>query len=87
MMTYQDKVTCDKETFLRSKIEHEFFRQLEYKPMKGITKPGPVYEFDYYGLVFLTSQVLVRASGVQNCRSSNPGRKRDADVSAYKMLK
>ncbi|XP_022816749.1 adenylate cyclase type 10-like [Spodoptera litura] len=49
MMCYQDKVTCDKETFLRSKIEQEYFKQLESKPLKGIAKPGPVYEFNYSG--------------------------------------
>ncbi|KAH9633118.1 hypothetical protein HF086_006783 [Spodoptera exigua] len=51
MMSYQNKVTCDKETFLRSKIEQEYFKQLESKPLKGIAKPGPVYEFNYSGLV------------------------------------
>uniref|UniRef100_A0A2A4J100 Guanylate cyclase domain-containing protein n=1 Tax=Heliothis virescens TaxID=7102 RepID=A0A2A4J100_HELVI len=49
MMTYQDKVTCDKETFLRSKIDQEYFKQLEHKPLKGIAKPGPVYEFNRAG--------------------------------------
>ncbi|KAJ8717345.1 hypothetical protein PYW08_005744 [Mythimna loreyi] len=49
MMSYENKVTCDKETFLRSKLDQEYFRQMEPKPMKGIAKPGPVYEFDYYG--------------------------------------
>ncbi|CAH0695976.1 unnamed protein product [Spodoptera exigua] len=49
MMSYQNKVTCDKETFLRSKIEQEYFKQLESKPLKGIAKPGPVYEFNYSG--------------------------------------
>nr|XP_049701323.1 adenylate cyclase type 10 [Helicoverpa armigera] len=49
MMAYQDKVTCDKETFLRSKIDQEYFKQLEHRPLKGIAKPGPVYEFNRAG--------------------------------------
>ncbi|KAI8438178.1 hypothetical protein MSG28_010799 [Choristoneura fumiferana] len=46
MMVYPSKITCDKETFLRSKLDQEFFRLLEPKPLKGILKPGPVYEFN-----------------------------------------
>lgn len=46
MIAYPDKVTCDKETFLRSKLDQEYFKLLEPKALKGIPKPGPVYEFN-----------------------------------------
>ncbi|CAB3231781.1 unnamed protein product [Arctia plantaginis] len=49
MIAYYDMVSCDKETFLRSKLPQEFFRQLEAKPLKGIVKPGPVYQFSKVG--------------------------------------
>ncbi|XP_026743294.1 adenylate cyclase type 10-like [Trichoplusia ni] len=49
MTTYVEKVTCDKETFLRSKLDQEYFKQLPAKPLKGIAKPGPVYEFNKSG--------------------------------------
>ncbi|XP_037295199.1 adenylate cyclase type 10 isoform X2 [Manduca sexta] len=49
MISYPNKVTCDKETFLRSKLEQEFFRLMEAKPLKGIAKPGPIYEFNLTG--------------------------------------
>ncbi|OWR40760.1 RNA recognition motif protein [Danaus plexippus plexippus] len=45
MMAYPNKVTCDKETFLKSKINQECFKLVETKPLKGICKPGPIYEF------------------------------------------
>lgn len=55
MMAYPMRVTCDKETFLRSKLDQEYFRLMEYKNLKGIAKPGPIYEFNKYGLeIFLT---------------------------------
>ncbi|XP_047997302.1 adenylate cyclase type 10-like [Leguminivora glycinivorella] len=49
MTAYRNKLVCDKETFLRSKIDPDFFRLMELKPLKGIKKPGPVYEFNKYG--------------------------------------
>ncbi|XP_073967014.1 adenylate cyclase type 10-like [Choristoneura fumiferana] len=55
MMVYPSKITCDKETFLRSKLDQEFFRLLEPKPLKGILKPGPVYEFNKLMLVLTSS--------------------------------
>lgn len=45
MMAYEGKVTCDRETFLHSKLESTHFILQEFKPLKGITNPGPVYEF------------------------------------------
>ncbi|CAG9563860.1 unnamed protein product [Danaus chrysippus] len=45
MMAYPNKVTCDKETFLKSKLNQECFKLVEIKPLKGICKPGPIYEF------------------------------------------
>lgn len=44
MMTYVNKITCDKETFLRSKLKQEIFKLADSKPLKGFTKPEPIYE-------------------------------------------
>ncbi|KPJ03277.1 Adenylate cyclase type 10 [Papilio xuthus] len=46
MTTYLDKVTCDKETFLKSKLDHDHFKLMEEKPLKGFSKPGPIYEYN-----------------------------------------
>ncbi|CAH2042556.1 unnamed protein product, partial [Iphiclides podalirius] len=46
MIAYQDKVTCDKETFLKSKLDHDNFKLMEEKPLKGFMKPGPIYEYN-----------------------------------------
>lgn len=45
MVAYPNKVTCDRETFLHSKLEAKNFILQEYKPLKGIIAPGPIYEF------------------------------------------
>ncbi|KAJ2948305.1 hypothetical protein O0L34_g7542 [Tuta absoluta] len=45
MTNYLDKVTCDKETFVRSKLDLDLFRLMEPANLKGIAKPGPIYEF------------------------------------------
>ncbi|XP_057665067.1 uncharacterized protein LOC130899276 [Diorhabda carinulata] len=45
MVAYPDKVTCDRETFLHSKLESRNFILQDYKPLKGIANPGPIYEF------------------------------------------
>lgn len=45
MVAYPNKVTCDRETFLYSKLEARNFILQEYKPLKGIANPGPIYEF------------------------------------------
>ncbi|XP_044263925.1 adenylate cyclase type 10-like isoform X1 [Tribolium madens] len=45
MVAYKNKVTCDRETFLHSKLEARHFILQEHKPLKGISHPGPVYEF------------------------------------------
>lgn len=45
MCAYPDRVTCDRETFLHSKLEARNFILQEPKPLKGITNVGPVYEF------------------------------------------
>ncbi|CAG4947636.1 unnamed protein product [Colias eurytheme] len=46
MMAYPNKVTCDKETFLRSKLDQNFFKLMEAKILKGFSNPGPIYEFN-----------------------------------------
>ncbi|CAG9821448.1 unnamed protein product, partial [Phaedon cochleariae] len=45
MVAYPNKVTCDRETFLHSKLESRNFFLQEYKFLKGIANPGPIYEF------------------------------------------
>lgn len=45
MVAYPDRVTCDRETFLHSKLDSRNFILQEHKDLKGISNPGPVYEF------------------------------------------
>lgn len=45
MVAYPNKVTCDVDTFLHSKLESSNFILQEFKYLKGIANPGPVYEF------------------------------------------
>nr|XP_023016522.1 adenylate cyclase type 10-like [Leptinotarsa decemlineata] len=45
MVAYPDRVTCDRSTFLHSKLESRNFILQEYKTLKGIINPGPIYEF------------------------------------------
>lgn len=45
MMAYPKKVTCDKETFLQSKLDAKYFNLQSLKDLKGIGNPGPVYQF------------------------------------------
>ncbi|KAB0803414.1 hypothetical protein PPYR_00384 [Photinus pyralis] len=45
MMAYPGIVTCDRETFLHSKLEAKKFVLQEPIPLKGITNVGPIYEF------------------------------------------
>jgi len=40
------KVICDRESFLRSRLEARHFILQEPKHLKGITNVGPVYEFE-----------------------------------------
>ncbi|KAK4883887.1 hypothetical protein RN001_000158 [Aquatica leii] len=45
MIAYPGKVTCDRETFLHSKLDAKNFILQEAKPLKGIKNAGPIYEF------------------------------------------
>lgn len=45
MVAYPCKVTCDRESFLRSKMETRNFILQEQKTLKGISHAGCVYEF------------------------------------------
>lgn len=45
MVAYPNKVTCDRETFIHSKMEARNFILQEHKELKGITNAGPCYEF------------------------------------------
>lgn len=45
MVAYPNKVTCDRETFLRSKLEARHFVLQEQKYLKGISQVGCIYEF------------------------------------------
>ncbi|XP_043487530.1 adenylate cyclase type 10-like [Polistes fuscatus] len=46
MMGYNNKVICDRESFLHSRLEVSHFKLQEPKYLKGITDIGPVYEFE-----------------------------------------
>lgn len=45
MVNYPDRVACDSSTFQHSKMEAKYFLLQVYKPLKGISNPGPIYEF------------------------------------------
>lgn len=45
MVNYPGQVTCDRESFLHSKLEARHFILQPPKALKGISHPGPVYEF------------------------------------------
>ncbi|KYN40080.1 Adenylate cyclase type 10, partial [Trachymyrmex septentrionalis] len=45
MVAYNNKVICDRESFLRSRLEARHFILQEPRHLKGITNVGPVYEF------------------------------------------
>lgn len=47
MMNYPNKVTCDRNVFISSHLNNECFILQEYKHLKGISNPGPIYEFVY----------------------------------------
>ncbi|XP_060805393.1 adenylate cyclase type 10 isoform X1 [Amyelois transitella] len=46
MMVYPMRITCDKETFLRSKLDQDYFKLMEPRAIKGIASVGPIYEFN-----------------------------------------
>ncbi|KAL3270909.1 hypothetical protein HHI36_021417 [Cryptolaemus montrouzieri] len=46
MMAYPDKVTCDRQTFLYSKLEAKNFTLLQYKQLYGVSNQGPIYEYN-----------------------------------------
>lgn len=45
MCSYENIVSCDRETFLHSKLESAHFELLQLKQLKGIINAGPHYEF------------------------------------------
>ncbi|CAG5096111.1 Similar to ADCY10: Adenylate cyclase type 10 (Oryctolagus cuniculus), partial [Cotesia congregata] len=45
MVAYTNKVVCDRESFLYSRLESGHFILQEAKHLKGISNVGPVYEF------------------------------------------
>ncbi|KAL0101169.1 hypothetical protein PUN28_018787 [Cardiocondyla obscurior] len=45
MVAYTNKVICDRESFLHSRLEAKYFILQEPRHLKGITNIGPVYEF------------------------------------------
>ncbi|KAG5334640.1 ADCYA cyclase, partial [Acromyrmex charruanus] len=45
MVAYNNKVICDRESFLRSRLEARHFILQEPRHLKGITSVGPIYEF------------------------------------------
>ncbi|XP_053615027.1 adenylate cyclase type 10-like [Plodia interpunctella] len=73
MMVYPYKLTCDKETFLRSKLEQEYFKLVEPKIIKGIASVGPIYEFN-----LMWSERL--------CTYRHPLLGRNDELRRYKMI-
>ncbi|KAL3270907.1 hypothetical protein HHI36_021415 [Cryptolaemus montrouzieri] len=45
MVNYPERVACDYSTFQFSKLEAKYFILQASKDLKGITNPGPIYEF------------------------------------------
>ncbi|KAG5327734.1 ADCYA cyclase, partial [Pseudoatta argentina] len=45
MVAYNNKVICDRESFLRSRLEARHFILQEPRHLKGIISVGPIYEF------------------------------------------
>ncbi|XP_058447696.1 adenylate cyclase type 10-like [Malaya genurostris] len=45
MMAYPNKVTCDKDTFMMSKLDPIHFTLQETIELKGLQNVGPIYEF------------------------------------------
>ncbi|XP_063977452.1 uncharacterized protein LOC135162667 [Diachasmimorpha longicaudata] len=45
MVAYNNKVVCDRESFLHSRLQARHFMLQEPKDLKGITHVGPIYEF------------------------------------------
>lgn len=45
MMAYPNKVTCDKETYIRSNLSSMHFTAQKAKALKGLHNVGVVYEF------------------------------------------
>ncbi|XP_071446258.1 adenylate cyclase type 10-like [Hetaerina americana] len=45
MVAYPGKVTCERNTFLQSKLPAAFFHLQEAKTLKGLSSAGPIYEF------------------------------------------
>ncbi|KYN26915.1 Adenylate cyclase type 10, partial [Trachymyrmex cornetzi] len=58
MVAYNNKVICDRESFLHSRLEARHFILQEPRHMKGITNVGPVYEFQEQ--IKFTMPVLIR---------------------------
>lgn len=48
MMAYPNMITCERQTFLLSKMKFMFFSLKEHKYLKGIRRPGPVYEYQQF---------------------------------------
>lgn len=46
MCAYEDTVSCDKDTFILSKMETKNFTLLKHKELKGLHAVGPVYSFN-----------------------------------------
>ncbi|XP_060536145.1 adenylate cyclase type 10-like [Cylas formicarius] len=72
MMAYPNRVICDRETFLHSKLESKNFILQEFKPLKGIVSPGPIYEF----------KEVERTRAVASSISTRPllGREKELDL-------
>ncbi|KAJ8926570.1 hypothetical protein NQ314_021049, partial [Rhamnusium bicolor] len=76
MIAYPHKVTCDRETFLHSKLEARNFVLQEYKHLKGIVNPGPIYQF----------KQVQRTHDLGASISSLPLLGRDQEMDLYRIL-
>uniref|UniRef100_A0A8C3JYW4 Guanylate cyclase domain-containing protein n=1 Tax=Calidris pygmaea TaxID=425635 RepID=A0A8C3JYW4_9CHAR len=45
MVHYPGLVSCDAVTYATSQLPHYYFRELPEREMKGISQPGPVYQY------------------------------------------
>ncbi|EGI58228.1 Adenylate cyclase type 10 [Acromyrmex echinatior] len=57
MVAYNNKVICDRESFLRSRLEARHFILQEPRHLKGITNVGPIYEFQEQ-IKFITPELI-----------------------------
>ncbi|KAL2712439.1 adenylate cyclase type 10-like, partial [Vespula squamosa] len=76
MMVYDNKVVCDRDSFLHSQLEGTHFKLQEPKYLKGIVDIGPIYEF----------KEQVRYKAAKLIWSKYPLLGRDKEMSIFRNL-